>query len=255
MSERELSFHIAEELGLEFVFSSGPAATLPLHTHVESFTLTLVRRGEVNLTRPDGCRTYSAGFVYLDAPHQPHSPSYSEGCDSVSLCLRKDRISLQNVAELAESVAAFGAGLVAEGLLSDEDLAAFLGGLKMIETGRAESDFNAGRKENLSNPAGASGSEPDEPDLLTGFQQIHFNRDYFSRRFKRAAGLSPHQYLLQSRIRKAKKLLAGGAPIAEVALSTGFYDQSHLCRHFKRSLGLSPRKYLKACFFFKPPDD
>lgn len=67
---------------------------------------------------------------------------------------------------------------------------------------------------------------------------------HFIRVFHRQVGLPPHAYLTQVRIRKAKILLALGEPIAQVAVKTGFADQSHLTKHFKRIVGVTPGKYV-----------
>lgn len=69
------------------------------------------------------------------------------------------------------------------------------------------------------------------------------SRFYLSRLFRRHIGLSLSAYQRQVRIDRAKKLLAIGKPIAYVALSTGFYDQSHFTGHFKRLVGTTPAKY------------
>ena len=63
--------------------------------------------------------------------------------------------------------------------------------------------------------------------------------------FRKVLGLPPHAYLVQVRITQAKKLLASGMAIAEVAAETGFSDQSHLHRHFKRIVGVTPGQYVK----------
>ena len=66
---------------------------------------------------------------------------------------------------------------------------------------------------------------------------------YLIRVFKHQVGLSPHAYLLQTRIRGARILLASGHPIAQTAYETGFADQSHFTRHFKRFCGYTPGRY------------
>ena len=63
--------------------------------------------------------------------------------------------------------------------------------------------------------------------------------------FRKAVGLPPHAYLVQVRVTQAKRLLAMGIPIADVAVETGFTDQSHLHRHFKRIVGVTPGKYIR----------
>ena len=62
--------------------------------------------------------------------------------------------------------------------------------------------------------------------------------------FRRDVGVSPHVYLTHLRIHEAKRLLAKGRPIAEVAYTVGFADQSHLNRQFKRLVsGVTPGRY------------
>lgn len=64
--------------------------------------------------------------------------------------------------------------------------------------------------------------------------------------FKRTLGLTPHAYLTQLRLKAAIRQLKAGAPIADAALASGFYDQSALTRHFKRSFGITPLQYRRA---------
>ncbi|ANL35154.1 AraC family transcriptional regulator [Rhizobium phaseoli] len=63
------------------------------------------------------------------------------------------------------------------------------------------------------------------------------------RGFAKATGLTPHAYLLQARIHRARRLIAQGTPLAEAAFASGFADQSHMTRVFVRKYGLSPRLY------------
>lgn len=67
---------------------------------------------------------------------------------------------------------------------------------------------------------------------------------HFARLFKRATGLSPHQYLIRCRVERAREyLLASSKPTAEVALDVGFCDQSHLTTHFRKVFGITPREF------------
>lgn len=69
------------------------------------------------------------------------------------------------------------------------------------------------------------------------------SRYHFIRIFERATGMPPHAYLNQLRINHAKELIASKTPIGEVAIETGFFDQSHLTYHFKRIVGVTPGRY------------
>ena len=66
------------------------------------------------------------------------------------------------------------------------------------------------------------------------------------RLFREQTGLPPHAFQIAHRIRRARRLLEAGLPIASVAASTGFADQSHLHRHFQRSLGITPLTYQRS---------
>ena len=78
-----------------------------------------------------------------------------------------------------------------------------------------------------------------EAAAIAGLHETHF-----SRAFRRHVGMTANAYRARARIRLASKmLLATTAPIARIASSTGFSDQSHLTRAFSRSLGLSPAGY------------
>jgi len=69
---------------------------------------------------------------------------------------------------------------------------------------------------------------------------------YLVRTFHKQVGVAPHRYQTIMRVHHARKLLAAGRPIAEVASEAGFCDQSHLNRCFKQSFGIAPGKYVKA---------
>jgi AraC-like DNA-binding protein len=68
---------------------------------------------------------------------------------------------------------------------------------------------------------------------------------HFMRCFRATTGLTAHAFVVQQRVCRARKLLADGLSSAEVALSVGFSDQSHLIRHFRRALGVTPGQYAR----------
>jgi AraC family transcriptional regulator len=73
----------------------------------------------------------------------------------------------------------------------------------------------------------------------------HMSPSYFSRLFKQSTGLSPHQYVIQCRIDRAKQLLLRRElSIAEISDCLGFTHQSHFSHHFKRIVGSSPKTFL-----------
>jgi AraC-like DNA-binding protein len=70
---------------------------------------------------------------------------------------------------------------------------------------------------------------------------------HFLRLFASVLGVTPHQYLVRSRLRHAARLLADDArPITDVAFDVGFGDLSNFVRTFHRAAGISPRGFRKA---------
>lgn len=68
-----------------------------------------------------------------------------------------------------------------------------------------------------------------------------YSANHFARLFKQAFGRTPHQYLIERRIERARRLLLDRSrSIAEVAIECGFATQAHLQTVFKRRLGLTP---------------
>jgi len=70
---------------------------------------------------------------------------------------------------------------------------------------------------------------------------------HFLRLFTGVLGVTPHQYLVRSRLRRAARLLADDArPITDVAYDVGFGDLSNFVRTFHRAAGISPRAFRQA---------
>lgn len=77
-------------------------------------------------------------------------------------------------------------------------------------------------------------------------QESGLSRFQLLRAFARATGMTPHAYLLQRRLHHARRLIAGGTPLVQAAVHSGFADQSHMTRLFIRNFGLSPGIYASA---------
>jgi AraC-like DNA-binding protein len=81
-------------------------------------------------------------------------------------------------------------------------------------------------------------------DLATVASQVDLSPFHFLRIFRRVVGVSPHQYLVRARLRRAARLLASDSrPITELALDVGFADLSNFVRTFHRAAGVSPREF------------
>jgi len=70
---------------------------------------------------------------------------------------------------------------------------------------------------------------------------------HFLRAFSGALGVTPHQYLVRSRLRRAARLLTeDDKPVTDIAYDVGFGDLSNFVRTFHRAAGVSPLKFRQA---------
>jgi AraC-like DNA-binding protein len=84
-------------------------------------------------------------------------------------------------------------------------------------------------------------------DLEHAAGQADISPFHFLRLFSSVLGVTPHQYLVRSRLRHAARLLADDdRPVTDVAYDVGFGDLSNFVRTFHRAAGVSPRKFREA---------
>lgn len=84
-------------------------------------------------------------------------------------------------------------------------------------------------------------------DLETTAKAAGVSPFHFLRLFSNVLGVTPHQYLVRSRLRHAARLLADDTrPITHIAFDVGFGDLSNFVRTFHRAAGVSPRRFREA---------
>jgi AraC-like DNA-binding protein len=87
----------------------------------------------------------------------------------------------------------------------------------------------------------------DEIDLEHAARQAGVSPFHFLRLFSGVLGVTPHQYLVRSRLRHAARHLADEErSITDIAYDVGFGDLSNFVRTFHRAAGVSPRKFRQA---------
>ena len=103
------------------------------------------------------------------------------------------------------------------------------------------------------------GLTPSKLQLTTAYIQAHLahalslvelaavtqtSPPHFAHLFKQATGQTPHQYVIQCRMERAKHLLTGTTlPIHEIGTRVGCADQSHFTALFRRYVASTPKAY------------
>jgi chromate reductase, NAD(P)H dehydrogenase (quinone) len=76
-------------------------------------------------------------------------------------------------------------------------------------------------------------------------RETDYSRAHFLRMFRATTGKTPHQYLTQRRIERAKSMLleAEKQSLTDIAASCGFSSQSHMTRVFREQVGVTPSEF------------
>jgi len=84
-------------------------------------------------------------------------------------------------------------------------------------------------------------------DLEDAASEAGISPFHFLRLFSSVLGVTPHQYLVRSRLRHAARLLADdNISVTDIAYDVGFGDLSNFVRTFHRAAGVSPRRFREA---------
>ncbi len=72
---------------------------------------------------------------------------------------------------------------------------------------------------------------------------VGVSRYHFIRLFRQHCGTTPHAYLLDCRIQRARQWLRQGEALADLAYRLGFSDQSHFQHAFRERVAVTPGEY------------
>jgi len=155
--------------------------------------------------------------------------------------------------ELAQAAACgdSGVGLDEVGTLLAMRLAALAGG--RVQQLRRASPRDRRRAVETALWLDANAHEP--VDLERAARHAGLSSFHFLRLFARIVGVTPHQYLLRARLRRAARALAADdRSVSDIALDVGFADLSNFVRTFHRAAGVSPRGFRQAARMGSPHD-
>lgn len=238
--------------GVDLIFCENSKISYPLHNHVSVFTIGMVLEGSIVLNTDCSSQIYRKNQIFTIPPYMPHGIKANNNYTLVSVCIQKDllnsfnydmcktkssisnllisvldsnRINQMQIDQLLSYLYSFGYDILTPGLGSIQP---YIENLKQQLELHPESRFSLAE---MAHTASTS-------------------KYHLIRCFKQAVGLTPHQFQLQNRIRKAQRLIYTVDSITEVALITGFCDQSHFIKQFKKYVGLTPTIYKRSCGVF-----
>lgn len=266
--DRARFFRLARHADLDCLRATYFTHRFPTHTH-DTYVFGVVTAG---------CNTYrqrgrlvraQAGDVCFINPGEPHDGGAVEGPFSYRMTY-PDAAWMRRLAEEVTGRGVASAPSFGPMTMRDPDLVAlFRQAHHALETDagglRADALLVAAAGLALSRHAGATASAPtaagarlaqakacidDAPDASPTLDDLAalagLSRFQFLRAFRRETGLTPHAYLIDARVRRARTLLRRGEAPADVAAACGFADQAHFTRAFKARMGVTPGAFRRA---------
>jgi len=257
---------------VDFQCAAGPGDPA-FPEHHEAFSISYVRHGTFGYRVRGRQFEMVAGAVLIGFPGDEFICTHDHACGDECLSFRlspevADTVGsdekvwkrgampplaqIMVLGELAQSAAtgASGVGLDEVGMLLATRLAALVGGRS--QRLRA-SPRDRRRAVETALWLDANAHEP--VDLERAARRAGLSPYHFLRLFAAVVGVTPHQYLLRSRLRRAARALAeDDRAVSDIALDVGFADLSNFVRTFRRAAGVSPRGFRQAARAAAPDD-
>ncbi len=243
MNKQNTTYYITDEQsGIELVLCRDSFKSYPLHNHVSVYTIGYVLNGMLELQTNTDTQKYEKGSYFLLKPYSPHALNALTPYSMLSICIPKSAFAQMpssaiytNITKLLCHTGLFDAA-------QEKQLFPVIHALIGNIASHALLPLSA------NNIIAQLELYPEEKISIDEMaQRTHISKYQFIRNFKRDVGLTPHQFQIQNQVRKAQKSLNQVKNITEVALDSGFFDQSHFIKHFKKIVQLTPSEYQLCC--------
>ena len=233
----------ATEAGLFYGRSHFATARTDKESYILFYTLAgagLIEQNEQHIELPQGaallmnCRTPQS---YCTAPGYDVWEHYWVHLDGVGVKTLADSLQSQGRLTAAQTTTA----QIEIGLTLHKMLAL----LAHQQLSGDESRSNRTMIKQIADYIRAHYAEPINLDMLLA--QIPVSKSWFLRLFRQYMGTTPYNFLLSTRITRAKELLVlTDFPVGEVARQVGFEDESNFSTRFSSMTGQSPQQYRKS---------
>ena len=242
MATNNIRYLYSTETGIELIFCDNSTISYPLHNHVSVLTIGIILDGSVILTTNQETKAYKQNETFAIFPYVPHSIGAYDSYTLLSLCIDKDVINNVDISIIQKRITLLLTQALDMGKINQYQVLQLLNRLDEI-AGSSEWQVKK-HTPYIHNLRKQLELYPESKLTVDEMSQNAFISKYhFIRSFKAEVGLTPHQFQIQNRIRKAQRLIHKTETITEVALTTGFCDQSHFIKQFEKYVGLPPLTY------------
>ncbi|MCI8299870.1 MAG: helix-turn-helix transcriptional regulator [Lachnospiraceae bacterium] len=202
--------------GIELVFCENSTISYPTHNHISVFTIGIVLDGSILLTTDHKVTFYEKNQTFMIYPYMPHSISAQNSYTLLSLCINKNIAAHYSTDKIRSSIMALLMSALNTERINQYQILHLLNCLNSITNytnwhSESQNPFINHLKKQLE-------LYPENKFCIEEMAQNAFISKYhFIRCFNAEVGLTPHQFQLQNRIRKAQRLIHNTKTITEVA--------------------------------------
>ncbi|MEE0138216.1 helix-turn-helix domain-containing protein [Fusobacterium ulcerans] len=226
---------------IELVISENSMHSYPLHNHVSVFIIGMVLNGEIKLKIAEKSYNYKLRQFFVIPPYISHGIEADKSYSLLSICINKNLLREKGITGIQKLLDLILKNILESEKIDSEEIDLLLNSLKVLEK---YINIDGEKDVHLEKVREYIEIYPENIFSIDEMADSAFSSKYnFIRRFKERTGLTPHQFQIQNRIRKAQKLLEKLSITTEVALTTGFYDQSHFIRNFKKIVKMTPLEF------------
>jgi len=239
-----VSYYLNGNSDVEIVYTENERYSFPVHNHISTYTIGLVLDGRVCLHRKNRSADYGENQFFVIPPYEPHGVSADAPYTMISVSINADLVRRRR--DITAIVLNVADSLVSKDRIPPACLPILK---KAMDTLCLHGMPDHGCDDPIRRAKEAIEAIPQRNVTIDQLSQSAFMSKYhFIREFKRQVGLTPHSFQIQNRIRRARRILREDrrASMTQVALATGFYDQSHFIKSFTRAAGVSPSQYTGA---------
>lgn len=242
MATNNIRYLYNVETGIELIFCKNSTISYPLHNHVSVLTIGIILDGSVILTTNQETKVYKQNETFAIFPYVPHSISTHDSYTLLSLCIDKNMINNVDITTIQKHITLLLMQALNMEKFNQYQILQLLNRLDKIA---GSSEWQLKKLTSYIHDLKKQLELYPECKLTVDemAQNAFISKYHFIRSFKAEVGLTPHQFQIQNRIRKAQRLIHKTETITEVALTTGFCDQSHFIKQFEKYVGLSPLTY------------
>ena len=238
-----MRYYQCNKYPIEFVLSENINKHFDSHNHVGHYVISIVMQGTVAVCMENREAACHRGDVFIIPPYAVHSVRQGKDACLLSVCIGTAFIEKTDSGTAEGIFRELFEGAAGQGILGKEQEEKLLASVRTVfhvwDKGGKEMD--AGIKV----LADRITIHPEhELPIEALAADIFVSKYYLIRKFKGSMGMTPHQFHIQNRIRKAQSLLNAEQTISSIAVEMGFYDQSHFDKAFQKIVGISPSEYV-----------